>query len=253
MTIKLLIILIMTKDAKIIVDAYKNENISHRMDVAIKGMYERFEVGGAEALTVEDLTLLYELDENIHPDKKYGYYRVSGLREEFRDERLSSLYENRDIITDLTEITGFTEEQIMIDPRFHRDDPGIEDQDIRYADAIRYNGSDTSEVQLYFGNLYYDVDEGLFNSSRHEFYRNMPSVVLGNVQLDADFTPSEHKLPNAITGDLILFGLTKSEGLELPEKVRGTVYVNSMGDEEMSKLKERYLGLNIRNQWDDCI
>ena len=154
-------------------------------------------VNKKEELNIDELRFLYEFDSEI---KGFGYRK---------DPRVEEIREGRDIKTDLSLITGYSEEQISV------------------TEEEAMSGG----IKFHYGNLNFDSlesAEGL----------KLPETINGNLSLYNLRSAEGLRLPKTINGSLNLHSLESAKGLELPETVNGDLWIASLRSAKGLKLPE---------------
>jgi len=140
-----------------------------------------------EKLTADDLRFLYQWDSKI---EGFGHQN---------DPRIEEIRDSRDIKTDLSLISGYSQEEISTTQR----------------EAL------SGKFKFHFGNLYFrnlQSAEGL----------TLPKTINGDLYLSSLQSAEGLTLPKTINGDLYLSSLQSAEGLTLPKTINGGLYLNSL-------------------------
>jgi len=154
-------------------------------------------------LTKNDLRFLYEIDSPING---FGYSK---------DPRIAELLDSRDIKEDISNITGYAENEISITQK----------------EALKGN------IKYHHGNL----DLGGLQSADG---LKLPEHIGGGLNLSGLQSADGLKLPEHIGGGLNLSGLKSADGLKLPEHIGGGLFLSGIQSADGLKLPE-YIGGNL--------
>ncbi len=192
-----------------------------------------------EELTKEDITFIYELEDNI---EGFGYQK---------DSRIAEIRSWRDKIGDLEKIYGKgavaeRPENINENTRYYGGNLDISHLDILknvIVNPFNLGGSlDLRSLQLAEGlNLPERVGGDLYLESLQSAEGiNLPKSVGGSLDLRSLESAEGLNLPKSVGGYLSLGSLQSAEGLNLPESVGGDLDLGRLSYEEKEKLAQRY-------------
>lgn len=217
----------------------KSEDMKRLTEIEEKNNYK-------QELTKDDLRFLYQIDSTIDG---FGHHE---------DPRIKELIDKREIKSDLSIATGFSENEISINTKEF-----LNGSDIKYhygnLDLQHlYSGENLKLPETVSGKL--DLGklirlDGLklpkkvgslyLSNLTSPLELKLPETISGNLYLGGLKSVEGLKFPRIVEGDLDLEGLIDAKGLELPEGIGGTLYLKRIKSAIGVKLP-RYIGGGLR-------
>lgn len=171
-----------------------------------------------EELSKEDLEFLYELDSKI---EGFGHNK---------DSRIEEIISKRDIKSDLSSVTGFSQEEISLTKK------EVLSGGIKYhCGGLNFGNLKSAEnlslPQIVSGNIYFSDLESAKGL-------NLPQKVGGNLDLSDLKSAEGLNLPETIGGWLSFFSLKSAKGLNLPKTIGKYLDLGSLRSAEGLNLPE---------------